>query len=84
MWSSFEVLLVKEWYVLFCIAGLALILAATPLGASCAVACLDRMGGLDSDVYITLMRGFITGFQIIGGLAAGVFGLALAVSGRGR
>lgn len=74
----------KQWYIFFGIAGLALILAATPLGASCAAACLSRVGGLATDVYLTLMRGFIAGFQIIGGLSAGVCGLALTASRRGK
>lgn len=74
----------KKWYVFFGAAGLVLILAATPLGASCASACLTRAGGMQTDVYLTLMRGFIAGFQIIGGLAAGVCGLALTLSGRGK
>ena len=64
----------KEWYPAGLVGGLLLILLSAPLGLFWAKVWLRMAGGLETQQYHILILCCAAGFQLIGGLAAGLCG----------
>lgn len=60
----------------FIVFGIVTILLAVPLGNILAEAYLAISGGMETEKFLLCVEGFINGFQLLGGICAGLGGLS--------